>query len=175
MLTTRVRIGMLAALIAVAGCGSGDDDDGGGKGKSAKGAGACVERWNNEATKDVKAQASLSHRGDTGVADIRVGTYTGKAFSSTGSYYDDTGSSSSAEVSVTPGDCVALDLTSNDSETNWVMVLSKAEGEARPAWYFLDATGTHPLAKPPQKLGEQQTVGIVGLGMEAKLSTDVGD
>jgi hypothetical protein len=177
----RVKKTLALALVGSAtlfGCGGGDDStsntntkaggqaaqpDGGGGGAS-----ACLDTW-NAASKDVRAQASLSHRGDT-PKDVYVGTYKGQAFTDTGSSYDASGSPSSADISVAPGDCVAVDRTgSNDADTNWVMVAPKANGGGK-NWYFLDETGSHPLAKSPQPLDGQTTVAITGLGEDAKLN-----
>jgi hypothetical protein len=160
----------LAAAAALSACGgdSGNDDTG----KRAQGGSAsaaapgCIDKWNAAPSKDVKARASLSHRGDG--ADVKLGAYTGAPFTATGESFDASGSTSSADISVTKGDCVAVDLTSNDTETNWVMVLPKTAGGGRD-WYFLDATGDHPLAKPPQKLDGEQTAAIKGFGDEARL------
>lgn len=159
----------LAALALLTACGS-DDSDGGGStadGAQAGGSGACVDSW-NRASRDVRAQASLSHRGEG--PDVQVGTYTGRAFKATGEAYDASGSSTSAEVSVAPGDCVAVDLTgSGESETNWVMVSVKGGAGTPPGWYFLDETGSHPLAKAPQPVREPVKAAIAGFGVDAKL------
>jgi hypothetical protein len=171
------RKGMLStallALSALAGCGGSDSQSSGDKTsetrqQASSGSASCVESW-NAASKDVRAQGSLSHRGDDGVPDVLVGTYKGAAFKETGNYYDTSGSPTTADVSVAPGDCAAVDLTSSDTETNWVMVAPKASGGGK-AWYFLDATGTHPLAKPPQPLDGQKAVNIKGFGVDAKLT-----
>lgn len=159
----------LAASIAVIGCGDDDSDSGGGKPQqqTAQGASACLDSW-NAANKDVRIKASLTHRGDE-PKDIYLGTYAGTKFTATGGAFDATGSPSSADISVAPGDCVAVDRTStNDTETNWVMVAPKANGGGK-SWYFLDETGDHPLAKSPQPLDGQTTVGIIGIGEDAKL------
>ena len=160
--------------LALAGCGGSDadNDDGGGTSdkpmQQASPAEACVGSW-NVTSKDVRAQASLSHRGDT-PKDVYVGTYAGAPFTETGEAYDASGSRTSAEVSVAPGDCVAVDRTgSGDGETNWVMVAPKATGGGK-AWYFLDETGRHPLARAPQPLAGEQVVRIQGYGVEAKLT-----
>ena len=163
----------VAASLALFGCG---DDDSGATGdkpqqaqqQQAQGGGsACVDSW-NAATPDVRAQASLSHRGDE-PKDVYIGTYSGEPFSATGDAFDACGSSSSADVSVAPGDCVAVDRTgSDDADTNWVMVAPKANGGGK-SWYFLDETGDSPLAKSPQPLDGEATVAIMGFGEEAKL------
>ena len=167
-----VPIALLSALLLSA-CG-GDDDSGSGGDKPpqpqeqpAQGASACLDSW-NAATPDVRAQASLSHRGDE-PKDVYVGTYSGEAFSATGDFYDASGSTDSTDISVAPGDCVAVDRTgSNEEETNWVMVAPKADGGGK-SWYFVDESGDSPLAKSPQPLEGEQVVGIVGFGEEAKL------
>lgn len=167
---------LLIASAALVGCG-GDDDSNSDTGTSTAnqsaqsgssgGGSVCVDSW-NAASKDVRAQASLSHRGDE-PKDVYVGTYKGEVFTATGNSYDAGGSPSSADVSVAPGDCVAVDRTgSNDADTNWVMVAPKASGGGK-AWYFLDETGDSPLAKSPQPLDGQTTVAIQGFGEEAKL------
>ena len=165
----------LLASAALSGCGDDDSDSKSGTNtktgqqpaQSGGGSSACVESW-NAASKDVRAQASLSHRGDE-PKDVYVGTYKGEAFTATGNSYDAGGSPSSTDVSVAPGDCVAVDRTgSNDADTNWVMVAPKATGGGK-AWYFLDETGDSPLAKSPQPLDGQTTVAIQGFGEEAKL------
>jgi hypothetical protein len=159
--------------LALAGCGGSDDDtsDGGGTSdkpnQQASGAEACIGSW-NAASKDVRAQASLSHRGDE-PKDVYVGTYQGAAFKETGSAYDASGSPATADVSVAAGDCVAVDRTgSNDADTNWVMVAPKAGGGK--SWYFLDEAGSHPLAKSPQPLDGELKANIQGFGVEAKLT-----
>ena len=162
----------LTALTALAGCGGSDSKSSGDKTsepeqQAAAGSASCLESW-NAASKDVRAQASLSHRGDE-PKDVYVGTYSGAAFKETGSFYDASGSPTTADVSVAPGDCVAVDRTgSGDADTNWVMVAPKATGGGK-SWYFLDESGSHPLAKSPQPLDGQKTVRIQGLGEEAKL------
>jgi hypothetical protein len=160
----------LLAAASLYGCG-GDDDSTTEKPKASAGASggsACLTSW-NAASKDVRAQASLSHRGDT-PKDVYLGTYKGAAFSATGDSYDASGSPTSADVKVAPGDCVAVDRTgSNDADTNWVMVAPKANGGGK-SWVFLDETGTHPLAKSPQPLDGETKVTIAGFGEEAKLS-----
>lgn len=165
----------LAALALIAGCGS-DDDNGNADGtgaasggetteqQAAGGSGPCIDSW-NKASKDVRAQASLSHRGEG--ADVQVGTYTGKPFDATGESYDASGSSTSADVAVAPGDCVAVDLTSGEKETNWVM--AEVKGDAS-GWYFLDETGSHPLAKVPQPLADPVKATIAGFGVDARLT-----
>jgi hypothetical protein len=165
--------GTLVATLALTACGDSDGDGGGGGKKSgAGGASACIERWNGETSPDLKAKASLSHRGDTGEADVLVGRYTGKAFRATGDSFDASGGTTSTEVAVSPGDCAAVDLTSNDTQTNWVMVRARTEGGGKRGWYFLDETGEHPLAKPPPPLDQTAKTAITGLGEEAKLSTE---
>lgn len=167
-------LSVLAASLALIGCGDDDSGSTGDKPQQAQqqqqaqgGGSACVDSW-NAATPDVRAQASLSHRGDE-PKDVYVGTYSGEPFSATGEFYDASGSSTSAEVSVAPGDCVAVDRTgSNDADTNWVMVAPKANGGGK-TWYFLDETGDSPLAKSPQPLDGEATVAIMGFGEEAKL------
>jgi hypothetical protein len=160
----------LLVLLALTGCGDSDGDGGGDeKTAEAKGASRCIEVW-NQASLDLRAKASLSHRGDTGEADVLIGPYKGKAFSATGESFDASGSTTSADVAVSPGDCVAVDLTSNDTETNWVMVLAKSESAGR-SWYFLDESGAHPLAKPPQPLDKPARAELVGFGEEVKLSS----
>ena len=159
---------LTAAALALGACGSDDDSGAGGPGaQQTGGSGACVDSW-NRASRDVRAQASLSHRGEG--ADVQVGSYTGKAFSATGEAYDSSGSSTSAEVSVAPGDCTAVDLTGGEQETNWVMVNVKGRSGTPAGWYFLDETGSHPLAKVPQRLGEPVKATIAGFGVEAKLT-----
>lgn len=165
----------LAALLALPACGdsNGDGDKAAdGARPEATGASRCIDFWNGQASPDLRARASLSHRGDTGEADVLVGTYTGEAFSATGESFDEAGGTTSADVSVSRGDCVALDLTANESETNWVMVLAKSGSDAGRSWYFLDETADHPLAKPPQPLARPAHAGLVGFGEEAKLSID---
>lgn len=168
------RSAVLFAVVALAGCGgddSGSSSDDKDPKQAAKGGGSCVESWNG-ASPDVRAQASASHRGDG--PDVVIGTYTGQGFKATGEFYDASGSSTSDEVAVAPGDCVAADLTgSNESETNWVMVAPKASGGGK-AWYFLDETGDHPLAKPPQPLDGQQKAMLIGFGEEPKLQPSGG-
>jgi hypothetical protein len=174
-----VKTTSLLALVAAGalfGCGGDDDSSSNSKTntttgqQSAQGGGgssACVDSW-NAASKDVRAQASLSHRGDE-PKDVYVGTYKGAKFTATGNSYDASGSPSSTDVTVSPGDCVAVDRTgSNDAETNWVMVAPKASGGGK-SWYFLDETGDSPLAKSPQPLDGQTTVAIQGFGEDAKL------
>jgi hypothetical protein len=165
----------LIASAAMLGCGDDDSDSMSGtststgrqSAQSGGGSSACVGSW-NAATKDVRAQASLSHRGDE-PKDVYVGTYKGKAFTATGDSYDAGGSPTSTDVSVAPGDCVAVDRTgSNDADTNWVMVAPKATGGGK-SWYFLDEAGDSPLAKSPQPLDGQTTVAIQGFGEDAKL------
>ena len=161
------NLAALGAAAVLAACGSSDDekkDDA--AAPSGGGSGACVDSW-NKASRDVRAQASLSHRGDG--PDVQVGTYTGKGFKETGEAYDASGSSTSADVAVAPGDCVAVDLTGGDKETNWVMVSVKGGAGTPPGWYFLDETGSHPLAKIPQPVGEPVKATIVGFGVDAKL------
>jgi hypothetical protein len=162
----------LLAVTVLAGCGGSDSSSSGDKTsdsrqQAANGSARCIESW-NAASKDVRAQASLSHRGDE-PKDVYIGTYAGKAFKESGDAYDASGSPTSAEVSVAPGDCAAVDRTgTSDAETNWVMVAPKASGGGK-SWYFLDETGSHPLAKSPQPLDGQATVRIMGFGEEAKL------
>lgn len=167
-----VPIALLAALFA-AGCGGDDDDDGGGGTQSqpqqqpaAQGAAACLASW-NAANADQRIKASLTHRGDE-PKDIYLGTYAGEPFTATGDYFDASGSTASEDISVARGDCVAVDRTSNEEETNWVMVAPKANGGGK-AWYFVDETGDSPLAKSPQPLDGEQVVRIMGIGEDAKL------
>jgi hypothetical protein len=158
---------LVAALFGaglIAGCGDdGDDKTASAPTSTAKKAPPvattdCFAAWNERASKDVKARASLSHRGD-GEPDVHVGAYAGEPFTAEGETFDASGSTDSADVSVAAGDCVAVDLTgSDDAETNWVMVLNGKQ------WYFLDETGSHPLAKAPQKLDGEQVVAIKGFG-----------
>ena len=165
----------LVGSAALFGCGGDDDSDsktntpaGQQSAQGGGGSSACVDSW-NAASKDVRAQASLSHRGDE-PKDIYIGTYKGQAFTETGNGYDDAGSTETAEISVAPGDCVAVDRTgTNDAETNWVMVAPKANGGGK-SWYFLDETGSHPLAKSPQPLDGETMANIAGFGVDAKLS-----
>ena len=165
----------LVGSAALFGCGGDDDSDsksstssGQQSAQNGGGSSACVDSW-NAASKDVRAQASLSHRGDE-AKDVYIGTYKGAKFTDTGGSYDAGGSPTSADITVAPGDCVAVDRTgSNDAETNWVMVAPKANGGGK-AWYFLDETGDSPLAKSPQPLDGQATVAIMGFGEEAKLN-----
>ena len=49
------------------------------------------------------------------------------------------------------------------------MVAPKANGGGK-SWYFLDETGSHPLAKSPQPLDGEAKANIAGLGVDAKLS-----
>ena len=164
----------LVASAALFGCGGDDDSDsktntstGGQAAQNGGGSSACLDSW-NAATPDVRAQASLSHRGDE-PKDVYLGTYKGEAFTATGEAYDASGSSTSADVSVAPGDCVAVDRTgTDDADTNWVMVAPKQTGGGK-AWYFLDETGDSPLAKSPQPLDGETTVAIRGFGEDAKL------
>jgi len=167
---------LVGASLALFGCGDDDSNsnsDSGNTGEKpqqqqAQGGAACLDSW-NAATPDVRAQASLSHRGDE-PKDVYLGTYSGEPFTATGEAYDASGSSTSADVSVAPGDCVAVDRTgSNDADTNWVMVAPKANGGGK-AWYFVDETGESPLAKSPQPLEGEATVAITGFGEEAKFS-----
>ena len=167
MRTRTTWVAALAALTLSACGGSDDAGDGGDDGQQAVGSGRCVDAWNG-ASDDVRAQASLSHRGEG--ADVQVGTYSGKAFTSSGESYDASGSSADADVAVAPGDCVAVDRTgSGESETNWVMVEVKGGAGTPPGWYFLDETGSHPLAKAPQPIGEPVRAQIAGFGADAKL------
>ena len=161
----------LTAMALLGACGSdenesGDNTNAGGdtSTQAGTGSGACIDAF-NKASKDVRAQASLSHRGEG--ADIQVGTYSGKPFTATGETYDASGSSTSADVKVATGDCVAVDLTSGEKETNWVVVEVKG---ASPGWYFLDETGSHPLAKVPQPISEPVKATIAGFGVDAKLT-----
>jgi hypothetical protein len=162
---------VLAVTAALVGCGGDDDSDsntGNQQQQSAQGGSACLDSW-NAASKDVRAQASLSHRGDE-PKDVYLGTYAGEPFTATAEAYDASGSSTSADISVAKGDCVAVDRTgSGDAETNWVMVAPKANGGGK-SWYFLDETGDSPLAKSPQPLDGETTVAIAGFGEEAQLS-----
>ena len=167
-------IGALLVAAALAGCGGSDpdNDDGGGTSdkpmQQASGAEACIGSW-NAASKDVRAQASLTHRGDE-PKDVYVGTSKGAAFTETGAAYDASGSTTSAEISVGPGDCVAVDRTgSADADTNWVMVAPKKTGGGK-SWYFLEATGGHPLAESPQPLDAEAKANIAGFGVDAKLT-----
>jgi hypothetical protein len=160
------------AILALTACGDSDDDEGGGGKAEAKGAARCIELWNGKASPDLKTKASLSHRGDTGEADVLIGPYTGKRFSATGGTFDESGGTTSDDVAVSPGDCVAVDLTGNDTETNWVMVFARTDTGAGPSWYFLDETASHPLAKPPQPLDKPARAALIGLGAEVKLSTE---
>lgn len=160
----------LVAVVFLYGCGGDDDSKSTDKpqqtGQASRS--GCLDSW-NAASKDVRAQASLSHRGDE-PKDVYLGTYNGAKFTATGESYDASGSSTSADVSISPGDCVAVDRTgSNDAETNWVMVASKAGGGGK-SWYFLDETDDHPLAKSPQPLEGEAKVTIAGFGEEAKLA-----
>ena len=162
----------LAAVLFLSACG-GSDDDGGGKvkgGGDEKGAPAkadCIDSF-NKASRDIRAQASLSHRGEG--ADITLGPYTGQPFEAKGEYYAEAGGSlSTADVSVAPGDCVAVDLTGGEEETNWVAVSVKGGAGSPAGWYFLDELGKHPLTKIPQPVGEPVKARIVGFGVEAKL------
>lgn len=164
----------LALATAVPGCGGSDDDGSGSGGERASGAERCVEEWNGRAPGDQRAKASLQHRGEGTEPDVVVGPFAGTDFTASGDTFDETGSPTSVEVSVRRGDCVAVDLTgAGDSETNWVMVLARPEGGA-PAWYFLDQTGDHPLAKVPQPLESPARVRITGIGREARLLTGGG-
>ena len=168
----------LIAAAALVGCGGDDDSDsktntsGGGApaqdGGGGGGGSACIDAW-NAGSEHERAQASLSHRGDE-PKDIYLGTYKGAAFTETGDGYDDSGSTETAEISVAPGDCVAVDRTgTDDADTNWVMVAPKANGGGK-SWYFLDETGSHPLAKSPQPLDGEVKASIAGFGVDAKLS-----
>ena len=51
------------------------------------------------------------------------------------------------------------------------MVLTKSEGGAGRSWYFLDESGEHPLAKPPQPLDKPARAELVGFGEQVKLSS----
>ena len=162
----------LAAALLLSGCG-GDDDEGGSEQppqaqqqQPAQGTSVCLESW-NAANPDQRIKASLTHRGDE-PKDIYLGTYAGEPFTATGDYFDASGSTASEDISVARGDCVAVDRTSNEEETNWVMVAPKANGGGK-AWYFVDETGDSPLAKSPQPLDDEQTVRIMGIGEDAKL------
>lgn len=160
----------LAGLV-LASCGGDDDGDGGGEqtGGQATAAPDCVAQWNDRASADQRAKASLSHRGDAG-EPVLVGRYSGEPFTATAEGFDAEGSSTTAEVAVAKGDCVAVDLTSNDTETNWVMVLAKRQNGAAAEWWFLPPDEKHPLTDPPQPLeGRAETI-ITGLGEEAKLA-----
>jgi hypothetical protein len=170
--TTLLALGVSAVLFA---CG-GDDSNSNSSDKpstpsgqtSASGASACIDAW-NAGSEHERAQASLSHRGDE-PKDIYIGTYKGAAFTETGNGYDESGSTESADISVAPGDCVAVDRTgTGDADTNWVMVAPKANGGGK-SWYFLEETGSHPLAKSPQPLDGEAKANIAGLGVDAKLS-----
>jgi hypothetical protein len=152
----------LATVLTVGACGDSDDDGDGD-------AGRCVELW-NDASPHVKERASLSHRGDTGEADILVGPYMDTEFSATGESFDESGATITDDVAVSSGDCVAVDLTSNDTQTNWVMVL--ATSDAGRDWYFLDETDDHPLAEPPQPLDQPARAELVGFGEEVELSVE---
>jgi hypothetical protein len=165
---------MLVASAALFGCGGDDDSNSntntssGGQAAQNGGGAACIDAW-NAGSEHERAQGSLSHRGDE-PKDIYIGTYKGQAFTETGNGYDDAGSTETAEISVAPGDCVAVDRTgTNDAETNWVMVAPKANGGGK-SWYFLDETGSHPLAKSPQPLDGETMANIAGFGVDAKLS-----
>jgi hypothetical protein len=162
----------LVALLALAGCGGSDskspDKTSEPKQQAATGAEACIAAW-NAGSEHERAQASLSHRGDE-PKDVYVGTYKGAAFTETGNGYDESGSPETAEISVSPADCVAVDRTGTaDADTNWVMVAPKANGGGK-SWYFLDETGSHPLAESPQPLDGEVKAGIAGFGVDAKLS-----
>ena len=160
----------LAALV-LASCGGDDGDDGGGEQTAGPTAAApdCVAQWNDRASADQRAKASLSHRGDAG-EPVLVGRYTGEPFSATAEGFDAEASPTTADVAVAKGDCVAVDLTSNDTETNWVMVLAKRQDGAAAEWWFLPTAEDHPLADPPQPLeGRAETI-ITGFGEEAKLT-----
>jgi hypothetical protein len=164
-------ISILAASLVLFGCGDDDSNSNSGNGgadkpqqqqqQQAQGAAGCVESW-NAAVLDVRAKGSLSHRGDE-PKDIYIGTYSGPAFTESGDGYDAAGSMTSADLSIAPGDCVAVDRTgSNDEETNWVMVAPKANGGGK-TWWFIGETEDHPLAKSPQPLEGEAVVGIAGL------------
>jgi hypothetical protein len=163
----------LVASAALFGCGGDDDSDSNTNTAGASppaqdgGESACIDAW-NAGSEHERAQASLSHRGDE-PKDIYIGLYKGAPFTETGNGYDDSGSTESAEISVAPGDCVAVDRTgTDDADTNWVMVAPKATGGK--SWYFLDETGSHPLAKSPQPLDQEMKANIAGFGVDAKLS-----
>ncbi len=161
----------LSALALLGACGSDDNENPAGTGgepteQASGGSGKCVDSW-NKASKDVRAQASLSHRGDG--ADVQVGTYTGTRFDVTGDSYDSSGSPTTVNVVVAPGDCVAVDLTGGEKETNWVMVEAKAD---TPGWHFIPEDGSHELAKVPQPIGEPVKATIAGFGVDAKLTPE---
>src|SRR5688500_15257013 len=98
---------VLMTAMALAACG--DDDSGGDDpanstssapagdtteattDSSTNGGSDCVTAWNTLGSKDVRARASLTHRGD-GEADVHIGTYTEAPFRATGSAFDKTGS-----------------------------------------------------------------------------------
>jgi hypothetical protein len=163
---------LLAALaLALAGCGDSGDGDGGSDESANQTAAApdCVATWNDKASPDQRAKASLSHRGDAG-EPVLVGRYSGGPFTATGETFDASGSPTTAEVAVAKGDCAAVDLTSNDSEVNWAMAYAKPEEGGGPGWYFLPTDADHGLAKPPPPLdGRVETI-IAGFGEEARLS-----
>jgi hypothetical protein len=162
------------AAIALAACGGSDDEGGGGGGgeKPAQQAQAgpdCVAMWNDRASADQRAKASLSHRGDAGEPVI-VGRYSGEQFTSTGDGFDEGGSTMSTEIAVSKGDCVAVDLTGNDTEVNWAMVLAKRADGSGSDWYFLSSEKAHPLADPPPAVDGRVDTIINGFGDEAKLT-----
>ena len=168
---SRTLIAVVLAALALAACGGSDDEDGGGEqpgGSAAKAAPDCVAMWNDRASADQRAKASLSHRGDAG-EPVLVGRYAGEPFSASGDGFDAQGSTTSKEVAVANGDCVAVDLTSNDTETNWVMALAKGQDGSAAEWWFLPTDGDHPLADPPQPIDAQAQTIITGFGEEAKL------
>ena len=170
---TLPTIAALLAALALAACGGDDDDSGGGGGdKPAKQAAAgpdCVAMWNERASSDQRAKASLSHRGDAGEPVI-VGRYSGEPFSGTGEGFDTEGSPTSADIAVAKGDCVAVDLTSNDTEVNWAMALAKTADGSGPDWYFVSTDAGHPLAKPPPPVDQPTDTIITGFGEDAKLT-----
>jgi hypothetical protein len=158
------------AALALAGCG-GSDDEGGGDTTAPvrQSAGSdCVTAWNERASADQRAKASLSHRGDAGEPVI-VGRYSGEQFTAVGEGFDAQGSTTSSEIAVDKGDCVAMDLTGGDSEVNWVMALAGRLDGSGSDWYFLSTDAAHPLAVPPPLVNERTDTTITGLGEAAKL------
>ena len=160
------------AALTLAACGGSDDGGGGDPSapkQQASGTADCVSAWNDRASADQRAKASLSHRGDAGEPVI-VGRYDGEPFSATGEGFDASGSPTTADIAVEKGDCVAVDLTSSDSEVNWAMALAdKADGSGRD-WYFVSADPSNPLAEAPPPVAERADTTITGFGEEAKLS-----
>ena len=159
----------VVATLALAGCGGSDDESTTTTAPAQQSAGSdCVASW-NRAPADQRAKASLSHRGDAGEPVI-VGRYSGEQFTAVGDGFDAEGSTTSTEIAVDKGDCVAVDLTSNDTEVNWVMASADPIDGSASAWYFLSTDAAHPLAKPPPPVTDRTDTTITGFGEQAKLT-----